>query len=119
MESREVNIKLLKAFPEIALEYKEEIAWQDGDDTGSHIVYGDVFVPFIKKQFKEERDNILERIFDYLEMLLAENDEYINEVVAFSVIESLMFDDEIDKAKIIAVARNKTLSIIKEIADKV
>ena len=50
MTSKELNLKLIESFPEIKEVYYEETSWQDADDTGSHIVYADIFVPFIKTQ---------------------------------------------------------------------
>ena len=52
MTSKELNLKLKYAFPEIEKTYDEETSWQDGDNTGSHIVYGDILIPFIKQQYK-------------------------------------------------------------------
>ena len=47
MTSKELNLYLIKNLNEIENFYKEEVSWQEGDETGSHIVFGDVFVPFI------------------------------------------------------------------------
>ena len=48
MTSKELNLKLIESFPEIKDVYFEETSWQDGDETGSHVVYADIFVPFYK-----------------------------------------------------------------------
>ena len=42
MTSKELNLKLIESFPEIKDVYCEETSWQDGDETGSHIVYADI-----------------------------------------------------------------------------
>lgn len=52
MTSKELNLKLIEALPEIKDVYNEEISWQEGDETGSHVVYADVFVPLIKEQIE-------------------------------------------------------------------
>ncbi len=45
MTSKEMNLKLLSAIPEVSNKYYEETSWQDGEDTGSHVIYADVLVP--------------------------------------------------------------------------
>lgn len=115
MTSKELNLKLIESFPEIREAYIEETAWQDGDETGSHIVYEDVFVPFLKEQLIDEKEQTLNDAFTYIEKLIELNDEYANEVVALSVIESLLFDEEVDKAYLIRFAKPNVLAVIKEI----
>ncbi|MBQ6998918.1 MAG: hypothetical protein IJN62_03925 [Clostridia bacterium] len=115
MTSKELNLKLINNFPEIIDTYNEEISWQDGNDTGSHVIYADVFVPFIKENISKGNEQVLIKSFDFLETLLNINDEYVNEVIAFSVIESFLFDDEPDIRSFIKFIKPKTMEIIKEI----
>ena len=119
MTSKELNLKLIEIFPEIKNTYLEETSWQDGDETGSHIVYGDVFVPFLKREITEKRTQILTNIFMFIEELLELNDNYVNEVIAFSVFESLLFDDEVDNAFLIQYAKSNALKIIEEIIKEI
>ena len=115
MTSSELNLKLTTSFPEIQDVYLEETSWQDGDETGSHVVYADVFVPFIKEQMPAQNESMLVKIFNYIEMLLGLNDAYANEVIALSVLESLLFDEEVDNKLLIQVSKEKTLLAIQEI----
>lgn len=115
MTSKELNLKLIEFLPEIKSMYDEEISWQDGNDTGSHIVFEDVFVPFIKEQACSGNKKILKQAFKVIERLLSLNDEYADEVISFSVIESLIFDDEIDNSLIMQFAGVKTLELVEEI----
>lgn len=115
MINNELNLKLIEAFPEIKDVYFEETSWQDGDETGSHVVYADVFVPFIKAQITGNNEQVLINIFNYIEELLGLNDEYANEVVALSVLESLLFDEDADNAFFIKFTKTNTLQLIKEI----
>ena len=115
MTSKELNLKLITAIPEIEDAYYQETSWQDGDETGSHIVYADVFVPYIKEQILAQNESILARVFDYIENLLTMDDEYANEVVALSVFESLLFDDDISVTSFIRFVKEKSLHIIDEI----
>ena len=115
MTSKELNFKLIKSFPEIKDVYYEETSWQDGDETGSHVVYADVFVPFIKAQISDAKEQAIANIFNYIEKLLELNDEYANEVIVLSVLESLLFDEDVDNAFFIQFAKPNTLGLIKEI----
>ena len=115
MISKELNLKLIKTIPEISKTYFKETSWQDGDETGSHIVYEDVFVPFAKKQIASKNNKTIKRIFDFIEELLDMNDEYVTEVVQLSVLESLIFDENSDYTQIFKFAKEKTLQSIKEI----
>ena len=115
MTSKELNLKLIESFPEIKNTYLEETSWQDGDETGSHVVYEDIFMPFLKKQIIDNNEKMLVILFDYIEGLLELNDEYADEVVALSVIESLLFDEDIDNVIFIKYVKPKTLALIEEI----
>ena len=115
MTSKELNLNLVKYFPEIKDVYIQETSWQDGDDTGSHVVYADIFVPFIKSQIAQNNKVLLVRIFKYIEQLLTLNNEYINEVVALSVLESLLFDEDVDNAYFMQFVHQSTLQLITEI----
>lgn len=61
MKTKELNEKLKNAFPEILNMYNEEVSWQEGDDTGSHIVYADVFVPYIKLQIQNDNYSMVKK----------------------------------------------------------
>lgn len=115
MTSKDLNLALIKAFPEIQHKYSEETTWQDGDETGSHIVFEDVFVPYIRKQICIQNTSKLEQIFEYIESLLNLNDAYIEEVIAFSVIEPLVYDEAIEDADFWPYVKPRTLAEVEEI----
>ena len=108
-------LKLIEYFPEIKDVYFEETSWQDGDKTGSHVVYADIFVPFIKSQILDGKEYAIAGVFHYIEKLLELNDEYANEVIALSVLESLLFDEDVNNAFFIEFAKPNTLELIQEI----
>ena len=89
MTSRELNSILIKWVPEVVASYEKEVEWQEGDETGSHIIFGDVLVPHIIELVEEKESESLKKIFEFIEHLLSLNDEYAEEVVMLSVIESL------------------------------
>ena len=109
MTFRELNLKLLEAIPEIKAQYDEETSWQDGDETGSHIVFEDVLTPFVKLHLCEKSERICQRIFDFLEELLETEDGYAEKVIVLSVLESLIFDEDVEKRYLLSFAKSKTL----------
>ena len=115
MTSRELNLKLTEALPEIKNVYYDETSWQEGDETGSHVVYADVLVPYIKEQIATKNSLLLIKIFDFIELLITTNDEYANEVVELSVLESLLFDEETDKKFFLQFAKQNTLKMVENI----
>jgi len=115
MTSKELNLKLIQNIPEVKEKYIEETSWQDGNDTGSHVVFADVLVPYIKEQLLKDNAEIVARIFDFIEDLLGLDDEYANEVIALSVIESLMFESEVEDKMVFKYAKPKTLKLVQEI----
>lgn len=90
MMSKELNLKLLEYLPEIKEKYNEEVSWQDGDDTGSHVVFGDVVFPYIVEH--KENTDVARNCFVAIENLLKTNDEYVEEVVVLSVLENLLYE---------------------------
>lgn len=90
MKPKEMNLALINNFPEIINEYCDEVEWQEGDETGSHVVYGDVFSPYIEQAVDKNNTNLLKKIFNFIESLLMIDDDYCTEVIMFSVLERLM-----------------------------
>lgn len=95
MTAKELNTKLLSCLPEIEKEYKDCVSWQDGDDTGSHVVFSCVLVPYIIKCANQQDIPKLKKCLQFLEMILSGKDLYSEEVIAFSVFENLMFSEEL------------------------
>ncbi len=93
MTSKELNLQLIKYIPEIKELYDDEVAWQEQDDTGSHIVFGDVLVPYILEKTAEKDINSLNTIFEGIERLLKLKDDYADEVITLSVLERI-FEEE-------------------------
>lgn len=81
-------------FPILEKEYLEEVDWQEGDETGSHIVYGDVFAPYVKKVMVQQNNAGIQKVFTFIGEILARNDKYSDEVIMFSVLEGLTLDEE-------------------------
>lgn len=58
---------------------------------------------------------LLTRIFDYIESLLILSDTHADEVVSLSVIESLVFSEDIDINDFLVYAKENTIELIKEV----
>ncbi len=89
MISAELNRILVNKFPILREKYLDEVEWQEGDNTGSHTVYGDVLTPYLTECILEDRREEIQIIFDFLEELLMLDDKYADEVVYLSVFEGL------------------------------
>ena len=112
MKCKELNTKLLEAFPELKQSFEDETSWQEGLETGSTVVYEDVFVPFIEEAITKNDTNTIERIFAFIEELAQIDDEYTKQLLKICVFDNLLFfDDEIDYAKWL---KPKSLSLFTE-----
>lgn len=92
MNAKQLNQLLIKRFPELEKKYYEEVEWQEGDETGSHVVYGDVFSSYIEKAIAINDQENLKKIFNFIEEVLLKKDKYAEEVIMFSVLERLLCD---------------------------
>lgn len=98
MTCKELNLKLIELLPEIKKMYEDETSWQEGDDTGSHIVFADVFYPYIICNLNDKK--ITKQNFDIIEKILELHDEYADEVIILSILENLFYGQEdFDKFK--------------------
>ena len=94
MDVKQLNRLLIDKFPELEKEYHEEVDWQEGDETGSHVVYGDVFTPYIEKIIIQQNSAEMQKVCAFIEEILVRNEKYSDEVIMFSVLERLMLDKE-------------------------
>jgi len=92
MKAKELNLKLLKEFPILKEKFNEYTSWQDGIDTGSHIIYEDIFVPYIVKVVLNYNEIETKKCFKYIETILNLNDSYSKNVIIVSVLEPLKYN---------------------------
>lgn len=115
MTSGELNLKLLEYLPEIESLYNEEVSWQEGNDTGSHIVFEDVLVPYIKKCIQEKDSIKLRKCFSVIERIFSFGDEYAEEVIELSVLESILFSEADLRCEAERYMENKTSQSFAEL----
>lgn len=92
MNNKDLNLLLIKKFPNLKEKYCKEVDWQEGDETGSHVVYGDVFSPYIEDIIEKNNTKMVKNVFEFIEDILIMNDKYSSEVVLYSVLERLVSD---------------------------
>ena len=79
---------MLEVIPEIRPQYEKELEWWD--EGLPHIVFGDVLNPYIINLLKtDKKEEVLERIFDFLEHMANSNNIYVQEVLVTTVLERL------------------------------
>jgi hypothetical protein len=81
---------LIQSIPELEQAYIKEMEWWDGEQSGAHNIFGDVLNPFLieKLNLLDDR-HLIERIFDFLELMALSQDEKVKEVLACTVLERL------------------------------
>jgi len=113
LKSSELNRLLVKSFPNLSDVYTEEVEWQEGDNTGSHTVYGDVFTPYLVNCITNDSKEEMSKALLYIEELLALEDSYVDEVVAFSILESIAYLFE-EKQSLMDLIGERTKLVIKD-----
>lgn len=114
MTSKDLNITLTELLPEIKASYDEEVSWQEGDETGSHVVFGDVLLPYTLKNTESGNTQRLIRCFNVIEKILSLNDEYADEVITLSVLESLSYETDL-KIDLSEIMEDKTKQLFAEL----
>lgn len=89
MKPRELNEMLLKAFPEIEDRFKEETSWQDGLDTGSTVVFEDVFMHFAFDAAVSGDNDFIDRAGEFLKLCMSLNDSYVTNTILVAVLENI------------------------------
>ena len=117
MTADKLNKTLVKLLPKISDAYIEETEWQEGDFTGSHIVFGDVFFPYIVECLNADDDTNTKKCFEVIEKILKLDDDYANEVITLSVLENLFYE-QLDNDVMTLYMHEKTKSIFEQIENQ-
>lgn len=89
MNPKELNELLLVRFPNLKDAFDEETSWQDGIETGSTIVFEDVFMPYIVFCFENKMSEELNKCFDFVEECVLSKDDYQKTVIEISIIQNI------------------------------
>ena len=89
---------IFKAIPELEEEYNVRAEENLIDkDTGAHIVFGIIIIPYLVELLKRESEDdkeILRRTFTFFEEMAKSDDVLIQEVLEFTIIESFIDEGE-------------------------
>ena len=91
----EMNDQLVKEFPNLTPRYEQELDWWGDEKPGPHIVYGDLFVPYLAKCLKTGDSKAAKKAFKHLEMVLKHEDVKVQEVAVVTVLEAIENDEEL------------------------
>lgn len=89
MNSKELNTLLLEKFPELQKKFDEETSWQEGIETGSFIIFEDVFMPFLESSVELNNKEMVERIYSFIEKLSEIDDEYVKNILYVAILENI------------------------------
>lgn len=89
MNSKELNSLLLERFPELKTRFEDETNWQEGLETGSIIVFEDVFMPFLEANVEMNNVEMVEKIYSFIEYLCDIEDEYVQNVLYVAILENI------------------------------
>jgi hypothetical protein len=92
MDSKKLNLLLIGNFPNLIDKYNKEVEWQEGEETGSHTVYGDVLAPYLIECIKKNNELEVIKILQFIEQILEQNYKYSDEVIAFSILERIEYE---------------------------
>lgn len=88
MGAKELNEKLLKTFPQLKKAFENATNWQEGIETGSIVVFEDVYFKYVKRFLANNK--ISTRNFDFIKELIESGDDYAINVVTVAIIENLI-----------------------------
>lgn len=97
MNSLELNTLLLKRIPLIKDAFERETSWQEGLETGSTVVFEDIFMPYIIYCVENNINDEISRCFNFVEECVCSRDDYQRNVIEISIIENIRSFDIKDK----------------------
>lgn len=107
--------ELIICIPELRTIYEQELELWDGEDPGAHNIFGDVLNPFlIEELHKDVKDELLEKVFEFLESMATSNDVLVQEVLGCTVLERIGDDKTILK-KAEKYMKEETKKLVKKL----
>ncbi|QIK70240.1 hypothetical protein G7062_08020 [Erysipelothrix sp. HDW6C] len=85
---------LIESFPEMRSEYQKDQLYYFGLP---YIFYESVFRQYIVRIISEENAEVIGTVFNFIEELLQDGDEKINDLVAIAILEGLFFEEGVAK----------------------
>jgi hypothetical protein len=94
IEYNDLNAILVERFPELKPWYQEAANLWEGQMPGPHVIYGDVFVPYLIRTSEVRADEQIRKVADFIEVLVREGDELTRELVEVTICEAIV-DNEV------------------------
>ncbi len=113
---KEMNELLISKFLELKEQYEGVLEFNDGD-VGSHVVYGDIFVPYIIEKTNAKDETCIKKIFGFIDDLLESKIDYYEDVVTTTVIEDLVSDTSLDKEYLLSFTTDKVKQVMQEVLE--
>lgn len=89
-----LSAHLMKMVPELDFPYRQLLSEWAGEDPGPHIVYGDLFLPWLNDALRGDDKVRLVEVFEFLEKLACHSDMEVQNVVAHSIVEPGLVADK-------------------------
>lgn len=107
--------QLIEAVPELRSRYQEELDWWREEKPPTHVMYGNLLNPFLIALLEtNNQDEVLRRVFGFLEKLARHEDILVREVVAVTVLERLWGEKDL-WAKAQEIMGKETLRIAQAV----
>ena len=84
--------KLVTLFPDLREVYEREADWWKPEKPQPYVVYEDIFYPYIEKLLASNEMNALQRVFDFIEMLVTADDTRLHDLARISILTRLTVD---------------------------
>ena len=97
MKSNKLNELLLTTFPNLKTAFSEETSWQEGINTGSIVVFEDVFMPYIIFCYEHKLSDELKKCFEFIEECVISKDNYQRNIIEVAIIENIYSYDIADE----------------------
>ena len=85
--------KLLMFFPALRDAYDQEVAPLQLEPPPAYVVYESVFYPYVERLLASRQADEIERVFDFLEFLLAAEDSRLHDLVRIAILTPLVIID--------------------------
>ena len=91
----DLGAKLVEEIPQLEDAYEKMLESWAPERPGPHIIYGDLLTPHIVRLLESGDDpDAIKKAFNLLERLIADDDEYVQEVAVVTVLERLQGDQQ-------------------------
>lgn len=88
MNKKTLVNEMLHMIPELKSLYDEEMAWWGDEEPGLHNIVGDVLTHYLVDLLdRNENQELLVRVFKFLEMMATSEDDYVVNVLQVTVLE--------------------------------